>query len=260
MCALERLFHQDVCDGVFVKVYLTDDGCTDGTADAVRVSYPQVTIIQGDGTLFLNRGMWNAWNMASSDYDYDYYLWLNDDTYLFPCALRSLTDVSSQKNDRAIIVGATVDVATECVVTYGGWKNDCLLGLSENVQALDYFNGNVVLIPKFVYNILGNLDYNLCHALGDFDYGWRARQAGIEMYQAPGKLAKCDSHSKIDKWCDPSVPFTSRWKAMFKPNGMPPGQIFYITRKHKGLVAAIQSTVKVYIRCILPMLWKSRIV
>ena len=64
-----------------VTVYLTDDGCTDNTVPEVKKRFPQVHIITGDGTLFWNRGMYVAWK-AAEKYDYDFYLWLNDDTFI----------------------------------------------------------------------------------------------------------------------------------------------------------------------------------
>lgn len=66
-----------------LDIYLVDDGCTDGTSDAVKKEFPDVIIIQGDGELFWNRGMVKAWETASSRYDYDYYIWMNDDTYVY---------------------------------------------------------------------------------------------------------------------------------------------------------------------------------
>ncbi|MHC5831198.1 MAG: glycosyltransferase family 2 protein, partial [Nostoc sp.] len=38
-------------------VYLTDDGSSDGTSKAVKVFYPQVQILQGNGNLFWVGGM-----------------------------------------------------------------------------------------------------------------------------------------------------------------------------------------------------------
>lgn len=79
-----------------VDVYLTNDGCTDGTPEAIALQYPKVYIINGDGNLFWNRGMYTAWQEAAKK-DYDFYIWLNDDTILLPNALRILLD-SSYKN------------------------------------------------------------------------------------------------------------------------------------------------------------------
>ena len=48
------------------SIWMTDDGCTDGTADAVVSAFPQVNIIHGDGSLYWNRGMCAAWEAASA--------------------------------------------------------------------------------------------------------------------------------------------------------------------------------------------------
>ena len=66
-----------------MNIYLTDDGCTDGTAYAVRDSFPaeNITILQGDGNLFWAGGMRLAWKDALKRYkEYAYYLLVNDDT------------------------------------------------------------------------------------------------------------------------------------------------------------------------------------
>lgn len=103
---LQRLYAQLPLDGYQVDVYLTDDGCTDGTPEAVRQQFPQVHIIHGDGNLFWNRGMYTAWQEAAKK-DYDFYLWLNDDTFVYPDMLSALLHASQQKENKAIIVGPT---------------------------------------------------------------------------------------------------------------------------------------------------------
>ena len=72
----------NVIPGFELEVFLVDDGCTDGTRDAIRDSFPQVTIIESEGNLFWNRGMYLAWSTALTC-DPDYYLWLNDDSFLY---------------------------------------------------------------------------------------------------------------------------------------------------------------------------------
>lgn len=253
---LERLFAQIPIKGYAIDVFMTDDGCTDGTPAAVSECFPQVHIIKGDGNLFWNRGMWTAWEYASKEKEYDFYLWLNDDSFLFDGAIIHLIESSISHNNDAIIVGATVDTVTKRIQTYGGRVNELLVPCEGFDLECEHFNGNIVLIPYSVFRILGNLDYNLVHALGDFDYGWRAKKAGIKMYQCGFYLGTCDTHSQISKWCNPKVPFKERWIALYRPNGMPPSVIFYITKKHKGVFSALSSSLKVYIRCLLPWLWK----
>jgi GT2 family glycosyltransferase len=55
-------------------VYLVDDGCTDGTAEAVRLSFPNVQIVAGTGSLYWCGGMRLAWREAAKS-RYDAYVW-----------------------------------------------------------------------------------------------------------------------------------------------------------------------------------------
>ena len=48
-----------------IDVYLTDDGCTDGTSAEVQKNFPQVIILKSKGDLFWNRGMINSWKEAA---------------------------------------------------------------------------------------------------------------------------------------------------------------------------------------------------
>ena len=70
-----------------IEVFLTDDGSSDGTTDAIQTrSYPfPIHILQADGSLFWNGGMINSWRAAlESRQEYDGYLWLNNDTIVLP--------------------------------------------------------------------------------------------------------------------------------------------------------------------------------
>src|SRR5512138_1923464 len=100
LLCLQSLYNQILTEGYKLDVYLTDDGCTDGTPEAIREEFPQVTIIKGDGSLFWNRGMYAAWTKATEIADYNYYLWLNDDTELFDDSLIELLDVSNKNYNK----------------------------------------------------------------------------------------------------------------------------------------------------------------
>ena len=252
---LANLRDMELPDGCRMDVYLTNDGCTDGTPEAVRELFPDVNIIDGDGTLYWNRGMYTAWKAAASAYAYDYYLWLNDDTFLYPNAIKSLIDCSELEDDRCIIVGSTVDTATRQRVTYGGRiKGKGIAPVDGEMTKVDYFNGNIVLVPADVYQKLGNLDYYFTHSKGDFDYGMRARKAGIGSYQCGKALGECDLHPRIDKWCDPDVPFKKRWKLMQRPNGMPPKETFHLEKQESFIKASIHY-ITIILRCIFPAIW-----
>lgn len=251
---LKRLYDQLPMNGYHVNVYLTNDGCTDGTPDAVISKYPNVNIIHGKGDLYWNRGMYTAWEEAAK-VDYDYYLWLNDDTFVYPNMLSSLLEVSKIKKNKSIVVGATQS-SDKKNITYGGrLKNNEIPIPNGEIVPVCHFNGNIVLIPRFVYNKLGNLDYYFTHSKGDFDYGLRAFKAGIEMYQVGEYLGECDLHETLDKWCDPKIPLAQRLRLLYRPNGMPPNETFHLEKRHNGLLIAIFHYITVHIRCLLPILW-----
>lgn len=253
---LSKIYKQIIEEAAVLDVFLTDDGCTDGTVEAVKLQFPQVNIITGDGNLYWNRGMFKAWDTASKKKDYDYYLWLNDDTNLYDGAVYKLIACAEKYDGKAIVVGATVDTKSHSVVTYGG-RIDGHVVEPQGVEAeVDYFNGNIVLVPRFVFGVLGNLDWYFTHSKGDFDYGMRARSKGIKMYQVGETLGECDAHERLDKWCDPEIPFGMRWKAMWQPNGMPPYETFHFERRHQGLVVALFHYITIIIRCCHPNIYK----
>ena len=49
LCCLERLYAQLPIEGCQLDVFLTDDGCTDGTPGAVAARFPNVSIVRGAG-------------------------------------------------------------------------------------------------------------------------------------------------------------------------------------------------------------------
>ena len=253
---LSYLYQQKIPEGYYFDVYLTNDGCTDGTPEVVKQHYPSVNIIDGDGNLFWNRGMYKAWESASSTQNYDYYFWLNDDTTLKENALSILISSSELKNDESIIVGTTVSTKDSNRITYGGrTKSAGLLKPSKELILCELFNGNIALIPNSVFKIVGTNDFIFRHALGDFDYGLRAGKLGVKSYIAPEILGACDEHESLSTWCNPKQPFTKRWKAFRKPTGHNPEKFFIFEKRHKGILIAIFHYFTNHLRVMFPFLW-----
>lgn len=70
--------------------------------------------------VYWNQGMICSMKRAVTREDYDYYLWLNDDTFIYVDCITSLLKVSEQMHDNAIVTGSCVDTKTKCKLTYGG--------------------------------------------------------------------------------------------------------------------------------------------
>ena len=254
---LERLNKQDLPESNTVDVFLTDDGCTDGTPEAIAEKFPQVNIIRGDGNLFWNRGMYMAWQEAARAKDYDFYLWLNDDTFLFEAAINLLVGYASEVGDKSIIV-ASVKSASSDVVTYGGYCNGKLITPDGTLRECDTFNGNCVLVPRYVFNKLGNLDWAYRHAIGDLDYGHRAKRAGLKNYVSPVYLGICEKNHKLPAWARSEVPLCERLKNLYSPLGYAePMPFFRYERKNLGLAVAVKHFISIHLRVLFPQLWKN---
>lgn len=252
---LERIESLKIPENYTIKIHLTDDGCTDGTPEAIRELFPSVNIIEGDGTLFWNRGMYKAWTEAAKS-NHDFYLWLNDDTFLYNDTIVRLIETSTSFDDKAIILGTTCDTATKSVITYGGKTPDGQYAHNnEKPSECIYMNGNIVLIPRFVFSTVGYNDPYYSHAMGDYDYGLMAVKKGIKIYSAAGFCGECDLHEQVSTWKNPNKPLKERWKALFKPTGANPFQYFYYRRKHFGTVAACKTFISNFAHVLFPQFW-----
>lgn len=226
-------------------VFLVDDGSSDGTAQAVKTGYPSVNILSGDGSLFWNGGMHMALAAAMAE-GFDQYLWLNDDTTLVPEAIMmlwtTLETIRSRTGDDCIIVGSVRDHSTEAP-TYGGvrrpswWKRSTFVLVRPAAEPVwcETMNGNCVLIPRAVAEKVGNLDSEFAHGLGDYDYGLRARAAGVQAWIAPGFVGYCSRDSRLRAFA-PETSLSERLRVMTSRKGLPPRAWARFTRRHCGML------------------------
>jgi len=164
---LKTLFAAQPADCRF-DVWLVDDASPDGTAQQVRESFPSVHVIDGPGNLFWCKGMRRAWDSAlaaEGTEKYDHFLWFNDDAILKPDAIAGLLADSSSHG--GIAVGKFSSDASERDVSYGFNGNG------------EWMNGNLVLVPRRVFDRIGPMYDGYRHAYGDHDYGLLAKRNGF---------------------------------------------------------------------------------
>jgi GT2 family glycosyltransferase len=244
--ALSALFSCHLGSEVRLDAILVDDGSTDGTAAAVEACFPQVHVEFGDGNLFWCRGMHLA-QLCAIRGSPDFLLWLNDDTVLAEAALSKLLLVHANEKRSTgrdvVVVGATVDPETRRL-TYGGLRarswlrrfSYSALPLSDEPQECDAMNGNVVLVPKRVYERVGSFDPQFEHALGDIDYGLRARRAGFRVMIAPGIQGTCAANGTKGSFLDSALPVADRWSRFTGRKGLPPASWAHFVRRHAGVL------------------------
>jgi GT2 family glycosyltransferase len=244
--SLRSLFHQDNKVARSIQVILVDDGSTDRTSDEVVEQFPAVQILMGDGSLYWNGGMRLAFGEAMHG-EFDYFLWLNDDTTLFPNALDVMLQTASElelEGKPGIVVGSTCHPDSGRR-TYGGFRrvrNWCsqhyvpVEPLSDAIQACDTMNGNCTLIPKSVAVKVGNLDGAFRHRFSDMDYSLRARARGFGTYLVPGFIGACTPNLQQGTWRDTEIPFSRRWRDLMSPKGIPINEWFTFTRRHYGFL------------------------
>jgi GT2 family glycosyltransferase len=239
-----------------IDVFLVDDASTDGTSDAIKTNFLEVNIIQGNGNLYWNRGMHLAWKMASATKDFDYYLWLNDDTFLFEYAMLNLLKGAHLSHDNAAICGSTISLENKTISYGGNSKEGSLLIPNGILQETFSFNGNVVLVPKFVYDKVGILDPRFPHAIGDYEYALRIRKCGLNSFIATDYIGSCEGNDKLPSWCSTSIPVKKRIRSLYSPLGNSHPYYFFIFElKYYGLFTAIKHFVTIHLRILFPQLW-----
>lgn len=233
---LKQLYDQQT--DAAMDVFLCDDGSSDGTFEAVRENFPDVYIFKGTGNLFWNRGMLAAWKKACKTKDYDAYIWLNDDVFLYNDAIMEMIDCSNVCNDKNIICGAFCSGKGE--FSYGGRREDGFpLIPNGTMQEVYWLNGNCVLVPRYVVSKIGLLDDMFQHHLGDFDYGLRAREAGCTVVTTRKYLGECTPNQiKNNRARKSGLSLIGRFKRLYSPMGDHPFIQFRYMFRHFGMKKA----------------------
>lgn len=181
-------------DAVRLEIFLTDDGCSDGTADAalgVVGDKVPLHILKGDGNLFWAGGMRYCWGAAlKRQSEWDYYLLLNDDVEMMENLFEELFDTQEFNKEHfgleGLCSGNTCWRDNPQKRSYGGrvwvsrfWATHKPLEPTGEPQMCDLVNANILLVPQRVVDKIGILYKGFRHGEADYDYGIMARKAGF---------------------------------------------------------------------------------
>lgn len=203
-----------------IEVFLTDDGSTDGTQEAIaeqNYGFP-IHILNGNGNLYWNGGMISSWKAALKHGDFDGFLWLNNDTVMLPSFWKGLLETHTysicQYKKGGIYVGSTYDPQTK-VFTYGGFnfenrwtlKDHFIIPDGKQPQTCQCAHGNITFVSKDVVDTMGIFYDGYIHGAGDHDYTYRAYKKGFPILVMPYYVGECENdHNKnIVKLADMSL-------------------------------------------------------
>jgi len=253
---LDNLHKASVPDNINFDIYLVDDNSPDKTGKIVKDKYPDINVIPGTGSLFWNRGMRLAWKNARRRHDYDFYLWINDDTFINTDAIKIIfyDYYSLLNNDIEAIVSGVCQGSNSTCVTYGGRDKEQKIIIPNGLpQPCKYINGNFTLVSKKIFYKVNYLSYKYTHAAGDYDYGLRAIKSDFNCYISSSVLAICDGHNEEQDWLSPDIPLQKRVKNLFSIKGW--DYLFFVIENY-GLFHAMNRIIRGFLRAAFPTIVK----
>lgn len=242
---LRRLFAQEVPEGYSFDVWLVDDASPDKTGERVKATYPQINVIQGTGKLFWCKGMRLAWDKAAEASDYDFYLWLNDDTMLndnaLKCLINDYESVATQDNQAHTIVGSFTTAPGSDFISYGTENkgSERIVPNGKPQKATGMMAGNCVLIPRAVYRAIGPIYGGFHHGGGDYDYACLMHEHHIPFYCASKVLGWCRANHGSFTFAGKNL--WERLRLLWQPTGLCLHDAWVMRMRHGGVPRAVLS-------------------
>ncbi|MFE9458400.1 glycosyltransferase family 2 protein [Streptomyces californicus] len=193
--------------GTTLGVHLVDTGSTDGTPEAVRLRHPAVEVMSVGADVARAQALRIASRNSRSggggggaagstpggpSHAWTHQLWLDDRVVLLPGALANLLCTARAGGSHTVVVGAVRNAYGDTV--YSGRRGRALTLVEpagHRAEPCDTYDGRVVLVPRAVYDLVGDPDKVFRHRMGDYDHGRRAHRAGVSALVSPGHVGEC---------------------------------------------------------------------
>ncbi len=212
-----------------ISIFLTDDGSTDGTSEAVKEKFPDTKILKGNGNLFWANGMINSWKEALKG-DFDFYLLLNDDTNLFDTMFDTIFETHQKCLDTygqaGVYIGSTKDPVSN-KISYGGAviKSKFKYTFSKilpdgQIHECDLGNANIMMVSKNAVEKAGILSEGYAHGVADFDYTLTCKKKGLPVLVASDYCGYCTYDHKGMYHNFDKKTLKERIKYLYSPTGI----------------------------------------
>tara|TARA_Y100001935_G_C17311342_1_gene516584 strand:- start:8492 stop:9352 length:861 start_codon:yes stop_codon:yes gene_type:complete len=175
------------------KIIISDNGSIDGTQEKIKISYPNIKLIENSNDFWWTKSINEGVNYAikNSKSTNDYILTLNCDLSVKYDYLETLIKCS-KNHARSIIGSLSVNISNN-KITFGGLKinplnakytrlnhNKEMNELTNNIHT-DALPGRGTLIPINLFKVIGKFDNMLPHYGADYEFSMRAKKSKYDL-------------------------------------------------------------------------------
>jgi len=172
------------------NIWYIDNASVDGTYDEVCESYPSVKARKASGNMSGYAALKVLWNEAAETDKPDFYILIDPRMELSENAISCLLENSEFLNHSALIAGSVKDYLGNHILG-GRAKKGKLLSPDEVIPIpCQTFDGNVLLVPKSAFEVIGYPNTKFKGITVAWSYGLKAQKEEVPRMIAPGFLAK----------------------------------------------------------------------
>lgn len=176
-------------------IYVVDNGSIDGSVDAVRANFPDVTILENGANLGYAGGN-NVGIRRALDDGADVIVILNNDTLLEPECIARLTDALTP-TDVAAAAPKTISGADPRIIQFAGggiseYGAPFYFGLGctddsnfDRPHDTEWITGSAIAVRRSAFERIGAFDERFFLLFEDTDWSLRARRAGMRLRYCP---------------------------------------------------------------------------
>ena len=199
-----------------LNIIIVNDGSTDGTEQYLKNNFPQITVLNGSGSLFwggaISLGIEYVIKISQSK---DWVLLVNNDVELSQDAISNLIK-EAEKKDRKVIVGALTVNADDktTIITSGTIVKSWFLNITKHVYKgicvnqildrdpimVDFLTGRSLLHPVEIFYTAGNYDAKtFSHYGADDEFSMRVKKYGFSTLLCLSSIVFLHQNEKYEK-------------------------------------------------------------
>jgi GT2 family glycosyltransferase len=197
-------------------IIVVDDNSTDGTKKYLQKNFPNVTIINGTGSLFWGGSIFYAIEYVIKISKVgDWVLLVNNDVQLSSDVILELIKTSEAHNRKALVGALTVSAEDKkTIIKSGTVVKSWFLNITEHVfanqklddiinkspVAVDFLTGRCLLHPVEIFLVAGNYDAKTFnHYGGDDEFSMRVKNYSFVTLLCPNSIVYLRAYNQEQK-------------------------------------------------------------